>query len=88
MKGKPGVLRLLADIATLDEPERFALCGFDSRARLRGLPPLWVRSVDAVNAGAQVYRRLLASGDPAVRAAAAYLLAWLEREAANSVPAL
>lgn len=87
-KGRDGVLRLLADIATLDEPERFLLTGFDSRTEFASLPRLWIRSVDAVNAGAGVYRELLGANEAPVRAQTAFLLAWLDREATRSLPAV
>ena len=86
--GKDGVLELLADFATVDVPEEYALSGFRTREALKLIPKSWGRVLDAVNAGAPVVRSLLTAKEPQVRAAAAYLLAWLDRSAAASVEPL
>lgn len=47
-----------------------------------------LETYEAVRAGTAVYRVLLDDDDPAVRIAAAYLLAWFPEDAPRSVPAL
>ena len=47
-----------------------------------------VAAHDAVRQGVPLFRTLLAHPDPAVRAAAAYALAWFPEDAEGSVPAL
>jgi hypothetical protein len=85
LKDKHAVLRLLADIATLDDHGRFLLTGLEAK-RLPALPRIWTRSLDAVRAGTATYQALLTSRESRVRAQAAFLLAWLDVHAKASAP--
>jgi hypothetical protein len=85
VKDKQAILALLADIATLDDHGHFLLTGLETKALPR-MPKLWTKSLDAVRAGGPVYQALLSAPEPAVRARAAFLLAWLDTLARETTP--
>ncbi len=86
-KDRDAILRLLADVATLDDHGRFLLDGVKSDA-LPQLPRTYVAALDAVRKGSPTFATLLEAKEPEVRAAAAFVLAWLDGAAGESLPLL
>lgn len=84
-KGRADILRLLADIVTLDDHERFLL-GYPDRLP-SDLPASFAKAIKAVWAGSEVVTGLLADKDAHVRSAAAFLLAWMPKSNAPAVAA-
>lgn len=84
-KDRHAILKLLADIATFDDHARFILDGIEEK-RLPALPKVYAKSLEAVRAGFPVFAKLLDAQEPEVRASAAFLLAWLESRAKESLP--
>jgi hypothetical protein len=69
LKGRAGILRLLGDIATVDDHAAFWFDGIDA------LRPH--KAVLAVREGVETYAALLVDKDASVRAHAAFVLAWI-----------
>lgn len=77
------ILKLLGDIATLDDDGPFLLHGMPAAPKV---PKAWKEALAAVRAGVSTYVALLEDEDAAVRARAAYVLAWIPGKEAG--PAL
>lgn len=84
VKGRAGILRLLADIVTLDDHERFLIDGYPEDVP-KELPASFAKAIRAVRKGSEGVAALLADKDPEVRSAAAFLLAWLPKTNAPAV---
>lgn len=84
-KDRQAILKLLGNIATFDDHARFLLDGIEEK-RMPALPKVYSKSLEAVRAGFPVFAKLLDAREPEVRAAAAFLLAWLEGSARESLP--
>lgn len=79
------ILKLCADILTLDDHARFVLDGLVAR-KLPKLPKLYERSLEAARAGFDLYVSLLAAPEAEVRSVAAFTLAWIDERASESLP--
>lgn len=80
---RAAILKLLGDIATLDDDGPFLLHGMPASPKL---PKAWKEGLAAVRAGVRTYVALLGDKDAEVRARAAYVLAWIPSR--ETAPAL
>lgn len=89
-KSRAVLLALLGNLATFGHHAKFLLTGHDIRADFPHVPADHPAKqlYTAVAAGIDAYLALLASADDSERTAAAFVLAFLSREADRSLPAV